>query len=176
MPMRPTGSCVAFSTTVNVNARPARQASRFLRLTSISSCRSTGGFQSIPSVNPGKRETDHTNGTSSSETMRNVQRGVFNVMLKGITSVYSKLARWRSIQINKKLNQSGSAADIRESGCDSFQPLQHYRFGLYADDAVQFSASFKQQQGRNALDTKRAAVAGLSSPCSFATPTRPHIS
>src|SRR5262245_5296994 len=57
-----------------------------------------------------------------------------------------------SLKAGEKSN--GLDVDIPESGGDSFQPLQDCRFGLYADDAVQLSASFKQQQGRNALDTE----------------------
>ena len=57
-----------------------------------------------------------------------------------------------SLKAGEKSN--GLDVDIPESGCDSFQPLQNCRFGLYADNTVQLSASFKQQQGRNALDTE----------------------
>src|SRR5215470_17931429 len=49
---------------------------------------------------------------------------------------------------------NGLDVDIPASGCDSFQPLQNCRFGLYTNNAVQLSASFKQQQGWNALDTE----------------------
>src|SRR5262249_12244058 len=74
--------------------------------------------------------------------------------LAAITSVHSKLAPLEINSNQLKAQPVGVAADIRESGCDLFQPLQNYRFGLYADNAVQFSASLKQQQGRNALDTE----------------------
>ena len=37
----------------------------------------------------------------------------------------------------------GKAIDLRESGCDPFDPLYDYRFGLYADNPVQLSPAFK---------------------------------
>ena len=40
---------------------------------------------------------------------------------------------------------SREAIDLRESGCDPFDPLYDCRFGLYADNAVQLSPAFKQQ-------------------------------
>jgi hypothetical protein len=42
----------------------------------------------------------------------------------------------------------------RLSGCDSFQPLQHRRFGLHADHTVQLSPFVEEQQGRIALDAE----------------------
>lgn len=40
---------------------------------------------------------------------------------------------------------SRKAIDLRESGCDPFDPLYDFRFGLYADNAVQLAPAFKQQ-------------------------------
>ena len=39
----------------------------------------------------------------------------------------------------------GKVIDLRESGRDPFDPLYDCRFGLYADNAVQFSPAFEQQ-------------------------------
>jgi hypothetical protein len=43
------------------------------------------------------------------------------------------------------LSFRGKAIDLRQSGCDPFNPLYDCRFGLYADNAIQLSPAFKQK-------------------------------
>jgi hypothetical protein len=92
------------------------------------------------------------------------------------TSLFGKSQRVLQNPVSHGSHKTNYSTGSRESGCDPFNALYDCCFGLYADNAVQLSPAFQQQQRRNALDAEAAAVAGFSSTFSFATRTRPAIS